>query len=220
MPRVHALVRDSGAGGGAGRYYAADAATAQIGRMAVDASWRGRGAGALLLDTLVERAARAGFSRARLLAQTQATGFYRRAGFREYGEPVMDAGIPHQPMERTFGGVELTCSGLDCGIVLGPGRSQRRRSPPARNPRGPVGSVYLRFPASRVSLLPPQDAGSLTTLYVDETLSCMDCSRTFTFTAGEQQFFASKGFQNKPNRCPDCRTARKSQRAAGGGGGA
>ncbi len=57
-------------------------------------------------------------------------------------------------------------------------------------------------------------------MYVDETLSCMDCSRTFTFTAGEQQFFASKGFQNKPNRCPDCRNARKSQRAAGGGGAA
>jgi CxxC-x17-CxxC domain-containing protein len=55
-------------------------------------------------------------------------------------------------------------------------------------------------------------------LYVDETLSCMDCSRTFTFTAGEQQFFASKGFQNKPNRCPDCRNARKQQRASSGGG--
>ncbi len=54
-------------------------------------------------------------------------------------------------------------------------------------------------------------------MYTDETLSCVDCSRTFTFTAGEQQFFASKGFQNKPNRCPDCRSARKAQRAAGGG---
>jgi len=56
-------------------------------------------------------------------------------------------------------------------------------------------------------------------LYTDETLNCIDCSRTFTFTAGEQQFFAAKGFQNKPNRCPDCRSARKAQRAAGGFGG-
>jgi len=56
-------------------------------------------------------------------------------------------------------------------------------------------------------------------LYTDETLSCVDCSNQFTFTAGEQEFFASKGFQNKPNRCPDCRAARKAQRGTSGGGG-
>jgi CxxC-x17-CxxC domain-containing protein len=55
-------------------------------------------------------------------------------------------------------------------------------------------------------------------LYSDENLSCVDCSREFIFSAGEQQFFASKGFQNKPNRCPDCRSARKAQRGAAGGG--
>ncbi len=56
-------------------------------------------------------------------------------------------------------------------------------------------------------------------MYTDETLSCVDCNSPFIFTAGEQQFFASKGFQNKPNRCPDCRAARKQQRSATGGGG-
>jgi CxxC-x17-CxxC domain-containing protein len=56
-------------------------------------------------------------------------------------------------------------------------------------------------------------------LYTDETLSCVDCNSPFVFTSGEQQFFASKGFQNKPNRCPDCRAARKQQRSASGGGG-
>ena len=54
-------------------------------------------------------------------------------------------------------------------------------------------------------------------MYTDETLSCTDCSAPFTFSAGEQEFFASKGFSNKPNRCPDCRAARKSQRNGGGG---
>jgi CxxC-x17-CxxC domain-containing protein len=44
----------------------------------------------------------------------------------------------------------------------------------------------------------------------------MDCARPFTFTAGEQSFFAEKGFTNKPNRCPDCRAARKAQRSAAG----
>jgi CxxC-x17-CxxC domain-containing protein len=55
-------------------------------------------------------------------------------------------------------------------------------------------------------------------LYTDETLSCVDCARPFTFTAGEQSFFAEKGFTNKPNRCPDCRAARKAQRGGAGGG--
>ena len=54
-------------------------------------------------------------------------------------------------------------------------------------------------------------------MYNDEQLTCTDCGAPFTFTAGEQQFFATKGFQNKPNRCPDCRSARKSARANGGG---
>ena len=51
-------------------------------------------------------------------------------------------------------------------------------------------------------------------MYTDETLNCVDCSAPFIFSAGEQEFFAMKGFANKPNRCPDCRAARK---AAGGG---
>ena len=56
-------------------------------------------------------------------------------------------------------------------------------------------------------------------MYVDEQLNCVDCGREFAFTSGEQQFYASKGFQNKPNRCPDCRQARKAMRNSGGGGG-
>jgi len=51
-------------------------------------------------------------------------------------------------------------------------------------------------------------------MYTDETLNCVDCGRSFPFTASEQEFFASKGFTNKPSRCGDCRAARK---ASGGG---
>ena len=54
-------------------------------------------------------------------------------------------------------------------------------------------------------------------MYTDEQLTCTDCGAPFTFSAGEQEFFATKGFQNKPNRCPACRSARKAQRANGGG---
>ena len=52
-------------------------------------------------------------------------------------------------------------------------------------------------------------------MYTDETLQCIDCGTNFTFTGSEQEFFASKGFANKPSRCPDCRAARKAQRGGG-----
>ena len=31
-------------------------------------------------------------------------------------------------------------------------------------------------------------------MYTDKTLTCRDCSQSFVFTTGEQEFFASKGF--------------------------
>ena len=53
--------------------------------------------------------------------------------------------------------------------------------------------------------------------YADRVLSCRDCGQAFTFTAGEQEFHASKGFENEPSRCPDCRAARKAARGESGG---
>lgn len=47
-------------------------------------------------------------------------------------------------------------------------------------------------------------------MYEDKTLICKECGQEFIFTAGEQEFYAEKGFQNEPQRCKDCRTARKS----------
>lgn len=48
--------------------------------------------------------------------------------------------------------------------------------------------------------------------YQDEQLTCKECGAEFTFSASEQEFYAEKGFQNKPGRCPSCRAARKAQR--------
>ncbi|MBV9791057.1 MAG: zinc-ribbon domain containing protein [Chloroflexi bacterium] len=53
--------------------------------------------------------------------------------------------------------------------------------------------------------------------FEDKTLTCRDCGTEFTFTAGEQEFYAQKGFDNAPTRCQNCRRARKSQRSEGGG---
>lgn len=43
----------------------------------------------------------------------------------------------------------------------------------------------------------------------DKTLECKDCGSTFTFTEAEQDFYREKGFENEPQRCPDCRRAKK-----------
>jgi CxxC-x17-CxxC domain-containing protein len=51
--------------------------------------------------------------------------------------------------------------------------------------------------------------------YADKTLTCRDCGQAFTFTVGEQEFFASRGFSNEPSRCPDCRAERKASRGGG-----
>lgn len=55
--------------------------------------------------------------------------------------------------------------------------------------------------------------------YTDKTLTCVDCGAAFTFTAGEQEFHASKGFTNEPRRCPNCRKARRGDSPGGGAGG-
>ena len=45
--------------------------------------------------------------------------------------------------------------------------------------------------------------------YEDKSIQCADCGITFTFSAQEQEFYASKGYTNEPKRCPSCREARK-----------
>ena len=38
-------------------------------------------------------------------------------------------------------------------------------------------------------------------MYEDKTLVCKECGNEFIFTAGEQEFYAEKGFVNEPQRC-------------------
>lgn len=46
-------------------------------------------------------------------------------------------------------------------------------------------------------------------MYEDKTLTCRDCGEQFAFTASEQEFYAEKGFENEPGRCPGCRASRR-----------
>ena len=49
--------------------------------------------------------------------------------------------------------------------------------------------------------------------YADKSITCRDCNATFVFTSGEQEFYASRGFDNPPSRCPSCRATRKAERS-------
>ena len=57
--------------------------------------------------------------------------------------------------------------------------------------------------------------------YTDKSLTCVECGAQFTFSAEDQEYYATRGFQNEPKRCPSCRQSRKAGRQGGreGGGG-
>jgi CxxC-x17-CxxC domain-containing protein len=54
--------------------------------------------------------------------------------------------------------------------------------------------------------------------YQDKSIQCADCGATFTFSADEQEQFASRGYTNEPKRCSNCRQARKERMGNSGGG--
>ena len=57
--------------------------------------------------------------------------------------------------------------------------------------------------------------GGQTVSFSDRTLQCRDCGRDFLFTAGEQEFYQTRGLQNEPRRCPECRAARRTTEGNG-----
>ncbi len=42
-------------------------------------------------------------------------------------------------------------------------------------------------------------------MYSDKIIKCKECGEDFVFTAGEQRFYAEKGFDTEPTRCRRCR---------------
>jgi predicted GNAT family N-acyltransferase len=70
----------------------------RVTRMAVLAPWRGRGAGAALLQAVIDHARELDLRELHLHAQTHALRFYQRFGFQAHGPEFRDAGIPHRSM--------------------------------------------------------------------------------------------------------------------------
>jgi predicted GNAT family N-acyltransferase len=73
-----------------------------IGRMAVRKSARGTGAGAAILQSLMQVAQQRGDKKVQLNAQVVAEGFYQRYGFTRIGGIFVSAGIEHIHMEYIF----------------------------------------------------------------------------------------------------------------------
>jgi predicted GNAT family N-acyltransferase len=74
----------------------------RIGRMAVLDGWRRRGIGRRMLELLLQQARQCGLRVTYLHAQLDVADFYRKAGFRDAGEPFVEAGLPHVHMHHTF----------------------------------------------------------------------------------------------------------------------
>jgi CxxC-x17-CxxC domain-containing protein len=51
--------------------------------------------------------------------------------------------------------------------------------------------------------------------YRDKTLVCIECHQTFSWSAGEQLFYADKNFKNEPKRCKACKTKRHARPGGG-----
>ena len=99
---VHVLSRDdAGAVVATGRLLVRGS-TAGIGRMAADASVRGQGYGAAVLEELHRQAVLGGVTEVELHAQVSARGFYERAGYAAVGGEYEEAGITHVTMRRSL----------------------------------------------------------------------------------------------------------------------
>jgi len=44
--------------------------------------------------------------------------------------------------------------------------------------------------------------------FIDKELKCVDCGKTFVFSAAEQAFFKDRGFKNDPKHCKQCKAQR------------
>ena len=74
-------------------------AIAKIGRVAVKKSYRGKGYGKKLCLELIDIARKSGINDIRLNSQLDAVEFYKKLGFKEYGDVFMEANIKHIAMK-------------------------------------------------------------------------------------------------------------------------
>ena len=99
----HAVALRDGAVVGTGRLIVDTPSDARIGRMAVEQWLRRQGIGAQVLAFLEDQARSQGVTRVTLHAQRYVKEFYADHGYREEGDPFMEAGILHVQMFKPLG---------------------------------------------------------------------------------------------------------------------
>ena len=97
---THAIALVHGQVVGTGRLVSREDGDGQVGRMAVDEPWRGRGVGGRILIFLEDEARLLGMARCVLHAQVYVKGFYAAHGYQEYGESFLEVDIPHVEMHK------------------------------------------------------------------------------------------------------------------------
>jgi CxxC-x17-CxxC domain-containing protein len=60
----------------------------------------------------------------------------------------------------------------------------------------------------------PQAAAAEAPEFFDRSITCIDCSKEFIWTVGEQIFFRDKQLLNPPKRCKECKSAKNERLAA------
>ena len=96
---THVLAKIHGIPVGSARFRVLDG-YAKIQRVCVSPEKRGQGIGAAVIGFVIERVAAGKSAKTvRLSAQSHALDFYRKMGFRAFGDEYLDAGIPHKDME-------------------------------------------------------------------------------------------------------------------------
>ena len=97
----HVVLYEDGVPVATGRTFPkGDGGTYLIGRVAVQKAYRGKGLGEKVMLELEKKLRELGAEKAELSAQVQAQGFYKKLGYRSYGEVYMDEHCPHIAMGK------------------------------------------------------------------------------------------------------------------------
>lgn len=73
-----------------------------IGRVCVLKEFRGLGLGQMLMEALIQEAARRNMEQVVLSSQVHALAFYEKLGFEVVSDEYLEAGIPHKEMKLTL----------------------------------------------------------------------------------------------------------------------
>ncbi|WP_335869920.1 GNAT family N-acetyltransferase [Bacillus sp. 2205SS5-2] len=95
---THFVLYDEEQPVGAGRFRLVDA-VGKVERICVLSSYRGKGAGVMIMNA-IEEYAKPRASSLKLNAQVQAIPFYERLGYEVVSGEFLDAGIPHKTMKK------------------------------------------------------------------------------------------------------------------------